>query len=100
MPTLRLKTPEPHGDLMSKKQKEVQWAGRGWGWTLAMFLAAATAAPAQQQPPAQPTTQAQTQATSQPSDKASTHITPDQAKQLFALVDELLKFSSQETGLP
>jgi len=29
-----------------------------------------------------------------------THITPDQAKQLFALVDELIQFSSQETGLP
>jgi hypothetical protein len=29
-----------------------------------------------------------------------THITPDQAKQLFSLVDQLLKFSSQETGLP
>ncbi|MDR3774619.1 MAG: hypothetical protein P4L26_14795 [Terracidiphilus sp.] len=32
--------------------------------------------------------------------KPETHITPDQAKQLFALVDELMKFSSQETGLP
>ena len=32
--------------------------------------------------------------------KPETHITPDQAKQLFGLVDELLKFSSQETGLP
>jgi len=31
--------------------------------------------------------------------KAETHITPEQAKQLFALVDELMKFSSQETGL-
>lgn len=29
-----------------------------------------------------------------------THITPEQAKQLFALVDELIKFSSEETGLP
>ncbi|MGA8087571.1 MAG: hypothetical protein WCA10_09705 [Terracidiphilus sp.] len=29
-----------------------------------------------------------------------THITPDQAKELFGLVDQLLKFSSQETGLP
>ena len=29
-----------------------------------------------------------------------THITPEQAKQLFALVDELIKFSSDETGLP
>jgi len=29
-----------------------------------------------------------------------THITPEQAKQLFSLVDVLLKFSSDETGLP
>ncbi len=28
------------------------------------------------------------------------HITPEQAKQLFALVDELMKFASDETGLP
>ena len=32
--------------------------------------------------------------------KTATHITPEQAKQLFALVDELIKFSSDETGLP
>jgi hypothetical protein len=32
--------------------------------------------------------------------KVETHITPEQAKELFGLVDELLKFSSQETGLP
>ena len=29
-----------------------------------------------------------------------THITPEQAKQLFSLVDQLIRFSSQETGLP
>jgi hypothetical protein len=29
-----------------------------------------------------------------------THITPEDAKELFSLVDELLKFSSQESGLP
>ena len=29
-----------------------------------------------------------------------THITPDQAKELFSLVDQLMKFSSDETGLP
>jgi len=34
------------------------------------------------------------------SEKATTHITPEQAKQLFSLVDELIKFSSEETGLP
>ncbi len=32
--------------------------------------------------------------------KPETHITPEQAKQLFSLVDELIQFSSQETGLP
>ena len=32
--------------------------------------------------------------------QAATHITPEQAKQLFSLVDELIKFSSDETGLP
>ena len=36
--------------------------------------------------------------TATPQDK--THITPDQAKQLFALVDELINFSSAESGLP
>jgi hypothetical protein len=30
----------------------------------------------------------------------ATHITPEQAKQLFALVDELMKFSSNDSGLP
>lgn len=33
-------------------------------------------------------------------DSSDTHITPAQAQQLFALVDQLLKFSSDETGLP
>jgi hypothetical protein len=32
--------------------------------------------------------------------KPETHITPEQAKELFALVDQLMQFSSQETGLP
>ena len=32
--------------------------------------------------------------------RAATKMTPDQAKQLFAMVDVLIKFSSDETGLP
>lgn len=32
--------------------------------------------------------------------KAEKHITPDEAKELFGLVDQLIKFSSDETGLP
>jgi hypothetical protein len=63
------------------------------------------ASPAKQaQPPASaPSTPAPSQAPgtnpSADNEKAPTHITPEQAKQLFALVDELLKFSSGETGL-
>jgi hypothetical protein len=76
-----------------------------------LFLAASLAwcqqpgaAPAQQNPapPAQPAApqppggQIKAQ---EPTPKSETHITPDEAKQLFGLVDELIKFSSSETGL-
>lgn len=53
--------------------------------------------PAQQQPP--PTAQpapAPAPKTGQP----ATHITPDQAKQLFASVDQIMQFASTESGLP
>ena len=71
-------------------------AGRAWRrWTLGAAICLAVAAiPAQQK---QTTPQANP---SQAAGTEQTHITPDQAKQLFALVDDLLKFSSQETGLP
>jgi hypothetical protein len=35
-----------------------------------------------------------------PKPKPETRITPDEAKQLFGMVDVLLKFSSQESGFP
>lgn len=54
---------------------------------VAAGLAAAT------QAPTPPTPQ-------QDKSKPETHITPEQAQQLFSLVDQLLKFSSDETGLP
>ena len=73
-------------------------------------VAAATAqAPASQaQPGAQapswpsgkPDAQNQGKAKPGSADGGDTHITPEEAKQLFGLVDQLLKFSSQETGLP
>ena len=88
--------------------------GRVWpkGLLLLIALCPATASLAQQpgpstpQPPAATTPQTAPPATPKPqppeSDqpKPETHITPEQAKQLFGLVDELIKFSSQETGLP
>jgi hypothetical protein len=80
---------------MRKQQAAV---GSGWqGWTLAaaLCLAATTAAGAQQ--PAATAPQANS---SQTAEKAQTPITPEQARKLFSLVDELLQFSSQETGLP
>ena len=79
------------------------------GILTAGLLAVPTSVSAQQsnKPQAQPGGQSAAQTPSQtPSQSAApdktqdkTHITPDQAKQLFALVDELIKFSSEESGL-
>lgn len=51
---------------------------------------------AQQSPPAAQPGSAQNAQKPAP----DSHITPDQARQLFASVDEILKFSSEDTGLP
>jgi hypothetical protein len=71
---------------MSKQHKMV------WGWALAAELCLAITMGAAQQTPA---------ATAPPAQAAPAgKITPEQARQLFGLVDELIKFSSEETGLP
>jgi hypothetical protein len=80
----------------------------GWGQAcacaVALCLAAATAG-AQQTAGPTPQKPAPSASQSNPaqapdSAKAPAHITAEQAKQLFSLVDELIKFSSDETGLP
>jgi hypothetical protein len=58
----------------------------------ALCLVATIAPQAQVTPPQVAPPQAQTPPTGK--------ITPEQAQQLFSLVDELIKFSSDETGLP
>ena len=71
--------------------------GSGWRGSIlaiALCLAAGTAAGAQQ-----PATAPQTNSP-HAAEQVLTHITPEQASKLFSLVDELLQFSSQETGLP
>jgi hypothetical protein len=68
-----------------------------WALTAVFVLLAGTAAWAGQAPAPDPHSSA---SQSSPADKAETHITPEQAKQLFSLVDELIKFSSDDTGLP
>jgi hypothetical protein len=70
-------------------------------WTLALALGVPSCVvPASgAAPQASTTPQAGTE---EPKDKpkGETHITPQEARQLFSLVDQLLKFSSDETGLP
>jgi hypothetical protein len=61
-------------------------------------VVAQQAAPAPDKPQASPRDDSQDKAAGK--GKQQTRITPEQAKQLFSLVDELIKFSSQETGLP
>ena len=81
-------------------------AGRSWQrgtalWTMAAALCLTGCAAQKQQPASPPTAppiQASDHARSQP--QAQTRITPAQAIRLFSLVDDLLKFSSEETGLP
>ena len=101
------------GELTSKKQAAALQDQRQcsvfiWGqacaWALAICLAAATAAAQQTTPPAKqetaPRPSQSSPAQAPDSAKAPARITPEQAKQLFSLVDELIKFSSDETGLP
>ena len=72
-------------------------------WAVLLFLSAAPMAAAQQTPPpsAQPPLAGAAIAGPAAEDEISAaRITPEQARQLFALVDELIKFASEESGLP
>ena len=95
--------------------KQYQISKLSWGilsraavFCLAVATAAAGQIVAPPTPPAPQSPQGQTTPPGKPNgetsqkskDGAETHITPEEAKQLFSLVDELLKFSSQESGLP
>jgi hypothetical protein len=96
---------------MKVQLKNVMFPWRGPLFALPLGLALAAAGQAQQTaqqtaPPAAPATApAQSGCTlpagsSHTDNKAPSKITPEQARQLFALVDVLIKFSSDETGLP
>jgi hypothetical protein len=79
------------------KKQCIQAAGR-WrrgiiAAVLALMTASAGAHSAQAPAPPPPGKES-------PANKPEKHITPDEAKQLFALVDQLIQFSSEETGLP
>jgi hypothetical protein len=80
-------------------------ANAGWrNWTIAAMLGLATLVAGAQTPgaaaPSAPPVKSQDSGHDSSSKKAENHISPEQAKELFALVDQLIQFSSQETGLP
>ena len=66
----------------------------------ALACAAFTGSAAQAQAASAAGQSASDNARNPPASHAATHISPEQAKDLFALVDQLIQFSSQETGLP
>jgi hypothetical protein len=70
-------------------------------FVLAGFCLGSVAIAQQQSAPGGDKTSGDKSAQNKPApDNKETHISPEEAKQLFALVDELLKFSSVETGMP
>ena len=92
---------------MNVQSKIVLSIRRGLLFALFLGIAVARTAPAQQTaaPTAPVAAPAQSGCTlsagpAHTDNKAPSKITPEQARQLFALVDVLIKFSSDETGLP
>ena len=91
---------------MNQQSRE---AKAGWrNCTIAAMLglvtlvagAQAPKAPAPSAPPVKPQNSRQDSGQDASSPKTENRITPEQAKELFALVDQLIQFSSQETALP
>jgi hypothetical protein len=86
---------------MSEQHRGLKQVWQRWACAACLCLVATATAGASQAPTATgPQAKTPPAGQAQSSDKPETHITPDQAKQLFQVVDELLKFSSGETGLP
>ncbi len=96
---------------MNLHHEKLPPTGRRLVFALAFCVALAAAVPSQaaaQQPASDPAPDATSPQfgcalppnSSKAGDKTHTHITPEQASRLFALVDVLMKFSSDESGLP
>ena len=86
------------------KMQCIEAASRWRNWTMAAVLGLTTMlagaqSPQAPAPPDKPPESSQNSSQSR-AKNPDTHITPEEAKQLFALVDQLIQFSSQETGLP
>ena len=84
---------------MSKRHQGLRQVWQRLGAAVFLCVLAATTAGSQQPAPSPQNSQG-TRSETDSKDKKPTHITPEQAKELFSLVDELIKYSSDETGLP
>lgn len=82
------------------RSKSAWMRKQAWIWAVVLGLCSSVAGWATQQPARAPLAASAQASPNPPKASGETHITPDQAKELFALVDQLLKFSSDETGLP
>ncbi|MGO9336105.1 MAG: hypothetical protein ACLPY1_01225 [Terracidiphilus sp.] len=89
---------------MSEQQERSRQILQGWAWAACLCLLSSAMAGNTQQPnppsPTSPPTRTPPAVQTPSGDKPETKITPGEAKLLFSLVDELIKFSSNETGLP
>jgi hypothetical protein len=94
------------GEWMKLQSREAKAGWRNWTITAMLGLATLVAgaqkpgAPAPSAPPVKSANSGQDSGQDSSSKKPEYHITPDQAKELFALVDQVIQFSSEETGLP
>ena len=89
------------------KKQSIEAASSWRNWTIAAMLCLATVfagaqsepGPVPTPPPVKSRDSGQDPAQS-PARKPDRQISPEEAKQLFALVDQLIQFASDETGLP
>ena len=84
---------------MNKQYIEAASRWRKWIVAAVLGLATMVAGAQSEQEPQTPPKQHESGQDS-PAKKPEKHITPEEAKELFALVDQLIQFSSEETGLP
>jgi hypothetical protein len=85
------------------KKLFIEAASRWRNWIIAVVLGLSTmfaGAQSEQEPTPQTPPKQHESDQDSPAKKPEKHITPDEARELFALVDQLIQFSSEETGLP
>jgi hypothetical protein len=85
---------------MSETRKKLDRDGCGWVLAAALCLAAPYSSAQQPAPAPAPQPAAQSQAPESNHAKTGVRLSPQQQRQLFSLVDQIIQFSSDETGLP